>query len=199
MENVTVIAGNESDRGQLLRAFEGLLGLPDGLLIPDSSHLNRSLSYPETELLRATNQRLERLEVGDREWFHLFANGLIPAIAERQYPAGEARLPRVPSWAHAELEARTAAREEGLRQLGVRVVGDLATLRIGPPDSFPDGVSDVPSTVSIDTAVQAIEGLVLGAARLRQADHHALAAIGKPGNRRSGRLRALLRKALRSR
>jgi hypothetical protein len=183
LENVTVIAGDEKDRRQLLDAFECLLGVPSGLLEPLSSELNRSLSYPEVELLRAVNDTLRDIEYDDSDWHHLFSTGMVPFLAKRPYPKGDVRIPSLPAWARPILAEISARREAWLEASGVRIVGDLADLRIvtdegGAPAPAP------PTKVSIDTATAAIEGLVRGAVAARR---KAAAGDGEEGGRQSER------------
>lgn len=55
-KNITFVMLDPADRGMLLHSFEQLLGLPEDLLVPDSSLTNPSLPHPEIEMLAAFNR-----------------------------------------------------------------------------------------------------------------------------------------------
>jgi len=58
-ERVLVVVSDERDREFLPRLFEGLLALPDGILVPLDDRTNRSLDLSEAELLRALDRIAE--------------------------------------------------------------------------------------------------------------------------------------------
>ena len=166
VENVTVIASREQDRRQVLDVFERLLGVPSGLLEPVRSELNRSLSYPEVELLRSVNEAVRRIDHDDTDWYDLLGAGMVPMLASRPFPEGEEAIPGLPAWARPRLADISARREERLRASGVRIIGDLADLRIS--SDAPDPVPVVPAQVSMETATAAIVGLVRSAVDARR-------------------------------
>jgi len=203
-ENVTVVVGRDGDRQHLLTVFEALLGLPHGLLPQVSQAANRSLSRQEAELLRASNAVFAATpQATDRDWHTLVSRGLVPSLVKRPLPPGEDPLPPLPAWAWLVMDELSQRRGEELAQLardGVRLVGDLDDLRLSP-------VTDVdgelpPPTVSLDTAVRALEGVVSGAVRgRRHAERRRDAATSPPPAPRTltGRARRALRRLLPSR
>ena len=76
--NVTVIIVDESDRLRLLRMFEKMLDLPDGLLELVRTTANRSLTLGEAELIRLLNEQAKR-----REWPELVYSRLLRGGAVR--------------------------------------------------------------------------------------------------------------------
>lgn len=164
-EHLTVVVKSEQDPRQLLAVMEALLGVPDGVLRTEDTRANRSMSYQEVELVRAVNIALADVPHDDVDWHTLFSRGLIPTLVDRPFPAGEDRVPPVPAWAADLLEELSARRIEGLRGLGVRVIGDLEDLRTPAAGSADDAAVPPPVTVPIDTAVQAILGVTAGAIR----------------------------------
>jgi hypothetical protein len=128
-ENVTVVVLGEPD-GSVLRAFEALLGLAPGTLVPEDSRANRSLTMPEAEVLRALNRELRR-EVPDS---NLRLNlGLYGAAAALEASRPEPSEPRIetPAWAAERATEIGHAIVEGLAASGVRVIGDLRWLASG--------------------------------------------------------------------
>jgi len=126
-ERVTVIVVDDRDHRGLPAAFEGLLGLPAGLLQPPADKTNRSLTFPEATLMRALVERTSQppWASADHGRFVRFgaARGLQAAPPD---PAAERLL--TPGWAidrALEVGARMA---EGIGRSGARIVGDLGLL-----------------------------------------------------------------------
>ncbi len=63
-DRIHIIVSDETDRTQQMRTFEGLLGLPAGLLTPGPRD-NTSLSLDRTELLRRVNVLADERAWGD--------------------------------------------------------------------------------------------------------------------------------------
>ena len=62
-ERMTVIALDDRDHGMVLRVFEGLPGLRAGTLVAPPDLVNRSMTLPEIEAVRAFN-----IASGPRDW-----------------------------------------------------------------------------------------------------------------------------------
>lgn len=158
--HVTLVVLDESDRSQLPRTFEGLLGLPEGFLVVDESRSNRSLSWVETELVRAMHQRLgERgspLTKPERSRIREVMQSL------QAHPAGGTpSSPPLPQWALGrvrELSEHRVRAIEALAERGVEVVGSAGLMRL-PTDLAPAPSPLVPPPLSVDVA-----GHVLAAA-----------------------------------
>lgn len=183
VDNLTVIVVDESDRRMLVRTFEQLLGLTDGTLEPRDPGANRSLTYAEVELLRAFNRSFL-----DHGWSHadytkLVRFGAARHLQERRPGPDEARV-LTPSWAVDRASAVGAEMVGNIRDLGVRVIGDLDVL--GDP-AVATGVGENPAQVDVPLEVTArfAAGLVRHLAEIpgRQA----------PPSRSVGDIEAILR------
>ncbi|WP_059007471.1 hypothetical protein [Streptomyces specialis] len=155
LENVTVVVVDDAEPRRLFRAFENLLGLPEGILVPDGGGLNKSLTLCQAELLLQLNRRL-----ADPAWAGwprkaIVREAVVPHMQAYTPCPGEPRI-TTPAWAE---EAAAGMAEEivaGISALGVRVIGDLATLT---PE--PCGAADPVTPTSIPTAA-AVEAILGG-------------------------------------
>lgn len=196
---LTVIMVDESDRDRLLRDFESLLGLPTGLLVPETTATNRSLTLAEAELVRQLNH-----EFRDRAWpDHIYSRYLRFGAVEqlkvgRRPDAGEPRV-TTPEWALEQAAAIGARAAERISALGVRVLGDLSALGSipRPPATAP---ADGAPTLPIAAAVEAVVGAVLASGdtdpRAQRLDHRRvhdvttaelMGVLVRRGGRRLGR------------
>ena len=158
-ERVTVLALDGSDPGLLTRTVERLAGLPAGLLKPEPGRTNRSLTYPEIELVRALNAEARRQGWSDEQHRRYVQDGMILRLQTQRDPQpGEPKLV-LPEWAlqrAAEIGAAAAAR---ISALGVRVVGDLSALGSAEPAVGATGtesVTDVPLSLATEALVGSI-------------------------------------------
>ncbi len=162
-ERLTVIVSDDSDRDLLPRTFERMLGLPEGLLTLDDG-VNASLSFQSTELLRRLNLRFEDRGWSDRSYTTYVQRGVVPALQATGRSALETALPPLPGWADDLVRQRSEARIAAIREAGVNVVGDLDRLLPPSEGSGPTETVDV-DTVSLDSAVSAVAGIVEAALR----------------------------------
>ncbi|GAA4814484.1 hypothetical protein ACFQ0K_06360 [Nocardioides caeni] len=161
IEQIRVIAIDETDRRLLPTAFEQLLELPAGLLADATPpHSNRGLTAPESELLRATIE-LTRAQLTWQQFSLFFRSGYALRLVNSRTPApGEPKL-ALPVWAQdqAAAEADTSiARIEGS---GVGVIGDLDALRRVPSHASTGPIETVP----VELAAEAIAGVLTAAQR----------------------------------
>jgi hypothetical protein len=160
-ERVTLVVLDAGYRGYLYRTFETLVGLPDGLLVPDPEigASNRSMTAAEAEMLRLVNER------GARDWdWALYQAGVrrgaVMRMVESRTPGREEPGIVTPQWAveaAQEFGRRTA---EGIEALGIRVYGDLGEL--GAPMPAGEPPTEMP-LLPADAAAEAVLGGVLGA------------------------------------
>ena len=127
-DRVTVVAVDERDRGRLYRTFEDLLGLGVGALPEIRDRANRSLTLPEAEAVRAFN--VAALEAGVTRRVHARAMrfGAADGLKRRTPPAAEARV-ELPAWAAEPAQALAVEMVDAIVASGVRIVGDVETLR----------------------------------------------------------------------
>lgn len=162
--DITLLVGDESDRSLLPDVFEKLLDLPDGILTVEHAIANRSLSYPETELLRGLYAGFAAAGRTDREHFRLIHRGVIAALVASPYPDGEPRVPALPGWAYDRVAELSEQRLAGLADLGVRILGDPEKLRTpARSESDAEGPDEPVVSVSLTTALRALDGMAHGA------------------------------------
>lgn len=126
-DRVSVIVVDDRDHRGLPAAFEGLLGLPEGLLRPPADKTNRSLTFAEATLMQELVDRTSRSPwtSADHGRFIRFgaARGLQAAPPD---PAAEKLL--TPGWAIDRALEVGAAMAERIGASGARVIGDLSLL-----------------------------------------------------------------------
>jgi hypothetical protein len=154
--NVTVVVVDESNRLMLLRTFEAMLGLPDGFLVPEEGAANRSLTLAEAEVVRLLNEEFRRRAWPARSYARFMRYGAVDRLKERQPDPAEPRIV-TPVWALKQAAEIGAEMAQNISRLGVRVVGDLSTLAVGPPETTPDSAPDEP-LLPAEAAAQAILG-----------------------------------------
>jgi hypothetical protein len=165
-DRVVAVVADEGDRGLLPRTFEQLLGVPDGLL-QGGGHSNPSLSYNSVELLRRLNEMAVERSWPDALYYRLMRSMVDAMKRQGRSPLDDA-VPPLPPWAVARVTELSAARAEAVQASGVRVVGDVDTLReVAPAREAATGMVE---TISIDSVVQGLAGAVAAYERLRGQD-----------------------------
>ncbi|TQN28660.1 hypothetical protein FHX37_4019 [Haloactinospora alba] len=183
-DNLTVIPVDDSDRGMLLRVFEGLLDLPEGFLVPDDRHANRSLSYGEAETLRGLNKGFKARRLPASFYSTYIRHGAVKRMkVAYQPPKGSEIL--TPEWALERAAKLGADSAERISALGVNVIGDLERLSDYPSNRAGTPASGV--AVPPEAAAQALVGAV-GAIRRGGVPDPAPSRPG-PGAGRDRRLR----------
>jgi len=157
VENLTVVAVDERDKGMLLRSFEDLLALEEGTLTPRELSANRSLTYAEAELLRAFNIRFDALGWSSADYTHFVRFGAARHLQQRPVGPEEERV-LTPQWAADRAVAIASEMADNIAQVGVRVVGDLGSLR-EPIGESSIGVNAEPAGVPLAIASRFSAGL----------------------------------------
>jgi hypothetical protein len=169
--NFRLIVTDDSDRTLLLRLFERMLGLPQGLLVPDADAGNPSLTANGAELVRRVNQAFL-----DGAWpadvYHwLLWRGAIAGLISGPAPALDDRIPPLPTWAQDRIAELSARNIKEIEDRGIQVVGDLQILQTEPAATGATAeTAQLPDTISIDSAARALAGAVEGALELRLKD-----------------------------
>ncbi|GAA2114575.1 hypothetical protein [Streptomyces synnematoformans] len=163
-DNVTVVVVDETDPLALLRMFEELTGLPEGVLRPDS-HVNPSLTLGEAEMLRRLNEATHERGWPDRRYVEVIRHGVRFELRKpRERDAGEPRA-ATPEWAVDEAVAVAEEMTGRIAGLGVRIVGDPARLTRRPTaQPAPAG----PPMVHADVAARAVLAAVQKSAPKRK-------------------------------
>ena len=156
-DRLRVVVVDESDPEALPRAFEALLGVRSGTLRRQES-ANRSLTFPEVELLRAFNGRWRGSELSEADYTRLVRFGAARHLQQRRPEAGEPRL-MTPQWAVD--RALEVQREivDAIDELGVKVLGDLGSL-LDPALGRDVGENLPVDRVPADVAVKLAAGLI---------------------------------------
>ncbi len=183
-DRLTVIVVDESDQRMLPRTFEQLLGLEPDTLVAHDLGSNRSLSWPEVELVRAFNRGWIDEDWAMADYTRLVRFGAIRKLQRRSVPADEPRVP-IPAWAVNRASAIGAEMVAGIRARSVRVLGDLDTLA---DPALATQIGDVPGrpAVPVDVAGGLLAGLV--------ADLAAVPPGAPPGQRVVGPIEAEMRR-----
>jgi hypothetical protein len=166
-ERFTMIVLDESDLGQLPRAFETMLGLPAGLVEPDGSRSNRGLSWAETELVRATSAILADAGWGRSRRRRAISPTVLRDMARRSAPPGP-KSPPVPEWAVPRLRALSDQRVTDLTVLadrGMQLVGDPELMRLPPPEPLGASGATTPGQppLEIEVAARALASVLTAA------------------------------------
>jgi hypothetical protein len=160
-----VVVADEDDRTVTTRAFETLLGLPQGLLVAPPDPANRSLGFTEAEAIRRLNQVTREEDWSREEYRNLVQLGVVKALKRRPAAPGD-RLTGVPAWAFDRVAELADKQIEAIAGAGVRVLGDPESLRVrdrAQPAATPPDVEQV----SLEVVADVGSGLRAGAARIR--------------------------------
>ncbi len=166
-DRMTVIALDDRDHGMVLRVFEQLTGLREGTLVAPPDLVNRSMTMPEIEAVRAFNIAFRAEGLGNDLHAKVMTFGASPYMKLREPDPSEPRV-ETPQWALD--RAAEIAREmvDNIAASGVPVVGDLERLaRPADPGSGikPAGAPGISPEVAATMATGV--ALALGAGRQR--------------------------------
>lgn len=126
-KNVTVIVINDRDHEDVLRVLEGMTGLREGTLRTIDDHVNRSMTLPEAEAVRAFNIAF-RAEGLSNDLLHRVMNFGTSDYMKARPPKPEEPKVRTPQWALDRVAPLAREIVDGLASSGVRIVGDLERL-----------------------------------------------------------------------
>jgi hypothetical protein len=153
-DNVSVLIVDEQRPEFLYESLNEYLGLPEGLLKPQSTGSNRSLSSEEVSLLLELNRRFPK----EREWneYLIFIrNGYIRQLTDHvPLKEGSNKL-LTPSWAVAKANSLASDSKKKIQDLGIKVYGDLQSLDSA---KVPEGEPEYSKSIDIETVAQAMLG-----------------------------------------
>lgn len=158
-DNLTVVVADDADPMMLVHSFEALLGLPEGVLVPEAETTNRSLTHGEAEMLRLLNVEFKRLEWPPQLYARFLRYGSVLQLKTEHKPLPVEPRITLPPWAAERAATIGGEMAAKIEALGVRVVGDLSSL-----GRMPAGSGDVapPPVLSPEAAAQAVFGAILG-------------------------------------
>jgi hypothetical protein len=158
-DRLTLVIVDDSDRSQLPRAFEELLGLPAQTLTPRPGESNRGLSWPEVELVRGINAAFRRNGWSRADRLAFVNAGVLRSLTRRSDPAPGPRHAPMPGWAYDEVRRRSDLRADAVKGLPVRILGDPDQLRV-PPREEEDRAALGSLSLPVGLAVDAVEAAV---------------------------------------
>lgn len=173
-ENLTVVMVDQRDRGGLLRTVEQLVGLPENLLQPDD-HVNRSLTYAETELIRQLNVALREREWTGEQYRDVVRMGVVHSLHANHHPSGDEQPIVTPKWALDRAAEIGAAAAERIEATGVHVIGDLSALASMPTTTAradqvsADEINNTDPTLPVKASVEAVLGAIDAGVRREKA------------------------------
>lgn len=160
---VVVVAGDGRDYDAVPAVFEQLLGLSRGTLVGRSVRPNRSLTWPEAEVMRRFNIEAQRMGLVDSK-YQTLTKYAADQVKERAARPGEPRIV-TPAWAVERAAALGAEFAAAVAASGVHVVGDLDALA---PETTVAALSRAPETVDLETAGLFAAGFVQAERRVRK-------------------------------
>jgi hypothetical protein len=161
-EQVVVVVADPTDRGQLRGVLESMLGLPPGLLT-EGPQANTSLSWERVELYRRVNQLFKDHGWDPRWQRRLLHGGMLQPLRDAPATPSDRPIPQLSAWAAARVSELAEEQAAGLASSGAVTVGDPDWLRVPPPAADAgddDTLGQPPTTIPIESAVRAIEGLL---------------------------------------
>ncbi len=126
-DRLTVVVIDESDRDSILRVFERLLALRPGTLVAENEVVNRSMTWPEIEAVRAYVAAFKGAGLGNALFHKSMHFGAASYMKTRVPPPDEPRVV-LPDWAMDRTIEVAREMVVGIRGAGVRVLGDLDSL-----------------------------------------------------------------------
>lgn len=156
-DRLTVIAVDDSDKRMLVRSFERLLGLSDGLL-PDvkDDTANRSLTFGEAEMARTVSTLLKQRKWSPEVHDRYVRRAALQEMKMRHRPPKDAAI-RTPAWAMEQASKLGHEFAEVIRGLDVRVIGDLERLADAPMDRAGE---NPPAILDAEAAAHAVLGAI---------------------------------------
>ena len=165
-DHVTVLIVDDVVPQAIFHTFAELLDIePDVLLARREISTNRSMTAPESELLRRLNRAVGK-ELSWQDYETLVRGQVVEGMLSRAAPPEEPRL-STPAWALEVAAQRGATSVAEIRGAGVRVLGDLDALgRLvdSRPQVDVDPIDQLPMDAAVAVAVAQVRA---GAGRSR--------------------------------
>ena len=158
-DHVTAIVVDPRDHQLVLRQFETMLALPEGFLVPEPpAKDNRSLTWPEAEMVRQVNEVFANGKWSDSLYRSVVRQGIVSRLAELRPDVDSlAKIP-MPQWAAERATEVGQGFVKNIAGLGINVVGDLDSL--GEMPTKLDDTSEPPAAVPASVAASAITSAI---------------------------------------
>lgn len=125
--NLICLVLNPKDHSLLFRSVQDMLGLREGTLQDEGRLINRSITAPEAEAIRALYERLQKLGYGDLSRHIRYMISPSELIKRDRVPVGEAKS-ELPRWALERARELSAEIAKGIGASGTRIIGNLDDL-----------------------------------------------------------------------
>ena len=153
-EKVSVLIVDEARPEFLYESLNEYLGLAPGFLKPQITGSNRSLSLEEVSLLLELNRQFPK----EREWNEYLVfirNGYIRQLTDHVPLKEGSKKLLTPKWAVDKANQLATESKKKIKDLGVKVYGDIETLDSA---TVPEGEPEYSSSIDIETVAQAMLG-----------------------------------------
>lgn len=183
-EAVTVISLADRPRDFVQRTFEQLAGLPEGILVPKEGQTNDSLSYPIAEMVRHFNLIVGAEGAGTKQ-VATQRQRAYNQLKARTELLTEVRKVETPAWAIEQACSIAGEINDGLRALGVNIVGDLDALT-RPSKPVPESIEPAPTHIATEDAAALLYFM------MRSTDQHARELLNAKFRKREQKLQQKL-------
>ena len=131
-ERVIAVVVDDRDHALVMRAFETLLGLSTGTLVPEADRMNRSLTLAEAEAVRAFNVAFAAEHLPRDLHARTMRFGAAQLMKTRVPPPAEEHV-SLPAWSLPKVAEIQRKIVDNVRASGVTVIGDLDILTEAAP------------------------------------------------------------------
>lgn len=157
-ENLNVLVLEDVDRSAQFRAFAQMLDIPEDVLVSRMDLTsNRSMTAAEAELLVRLNKRVKK-QMQWTDYVRLVRRGVALRMVEGREPAADEQRLVTPDWALDAAAEQGAKSVATIRDLGVRVFGDLDALAVRVPS--PSEAATEVTSMPVDAAVAAVAAVI---------------------------------------
>ena len=164
-ERVTAVVVDDRDHGLVMRAFEGLLGLSTGTLVPEADRMNRSLTLVEAEAVRAFNVAFAADHLPRDLHARTMRFGAAQLMKARVPPSAEQPV-SLPAWSLPKVAEVQREIVDNVRASGVSVIGDLDILTEAVPPAATQLSADA---IPLDVVGSMSVGLLASTGAIRAA------------------------------
>jgi hypothetical protein len=164
--NVTVIARADPDPELVLRSIERMTGLRAGTLVAERDLVNRSMTLPEIEAVRAFNIEHRSQRLGKALLSRVMHFGACQYLKRIEPDATWPRI-EMPQWALERVAPISTEIVDGIAASGVRVIGDLEALAQVPPSTLA-GERQPPVEVAPMVAARMAMGVLIASGLARE-------------------------------
>ena len=150
-ERLSVVMVDEQNKSAIFHAFEGLLQLRSGTLVPQNDTANRSMTAEEIELIRALNERFAEAGISRPLLYKMITRGTALYMKGRTAGPNEPKQ-QTPTWAVHRADAIGWESAAAIRALGVQVIGSLDALGGSSAKSESEAVIPPVATEAADSS-----------------------------------------------